>query len=91
MLHLAQAEYLDGYRIRLEFNDGFSGTIDLKGHLTGPIFEPLNDLDRFREFEIGGHTLCWKNGADLAPEYLRELAAGLIAEDGQLNPQSVGV
>jgi hypothetical protein len=82
MLHVTRADYLDGYRIRLDFNDGFSGTVDLCGRLTGPIFEPLNDVDRFRQFEIGGHTLCWQNGADLAPEYLRELANGLIAEQG---------
>ncbi len=41
---------------------------------------PLNDPTEFRQFAIVGHTLAWANGADLAPEYLRELADGRFAE-----------
>jgi hypothetical protein len=75
MIHVIGAEYLDGYRLLVDFNDGFSGVVDLGGRLTGPVFRPLNEIDAFRQFKIDGHTVCWSNGADLAPEYLRELAA----------------
>ena len=80
MLHVTRAEYLGSFRVRLEFSDGFSGEVDLSGRLTGPIFMPLNDPVEFRQFAIVGHTLAWPNGADLAPEYLRELADGRFAE-----------
>jgi hypothetical protein len=75
MLHVTNAEYQSGHRIRLEFSDGFAGVVDLEGKLTGPIFQPLNDVGKFRQFEIVGHTLSWPNGADFAPEYLRELVS----------------
>jgi hypothetical protein len=42
------------------------------------MFEPLNDHAAFRQFAIVGHTLGWQSGADMAPEYLRELAAQQI-------------
>ena len=75
MLHVTQAEYLNDYRIRLDFNDGYSGIVDLRGLLTGPVFQPLNDIAEFRQFELTGHTVSWPSGADFAPEYLRELAS----------------
>jgi len=80
MLHVKEAEYLGDFRVRLEFSDGFVGVADLSGRLTGPVFQPLNDVCHFRQFTLTGQTLCWPNGADLAPEYLRQLAADQVAE-----------
>ncbi len=80
MLHVTLAEYMGDFRVRLEFSDGFVGIADLSGRLTGPVFQPLNDVRQFRQFTLTGHTLCWPNGADLAPEYLRQLAANKVAE-----------
>ena len=73
-LHITDAAYLDGHRVSVSFSDGTSGEVDLSGSLDGPIFEPLQDVAYFREFEISGHTLAWPNGADFAPEYLHSLA-----------------
>jgi hypothetical protein len=55
-----------------KFRDGTAGEIDLSAELTGPIFEPLRDLEAFRQFRVDPefHTLVWPNGADLAPEFL---------------------
>ena len=39
--------------------------LDLSSSLDGPIFEPLRDLEYFRQFSIVGHTLASPNGADL--------------------------
>ncbi len=89
MLHITHAEYLVGHQVRLQFDDGFSGIADLAGRLTGPIFQPLNDVEVFRQFVIVGHTLSWPNGADFAPEYLRELADSRRAE--QTNPADVRI
>ncbi len=75
MLHVESAKYLSGLRVELTFSDGFVGIADLQGLLDGPIFRSLNDPAAFRQFELQGNTLSWKNGADFAPEYLRELAS----------------
>jgi len=73
VIQVTKAEYLGDLRIRLEFSDGASGIADFQGRLDGPIFRPLNDPDTFSRFELTDHTLQWSNGADFAPEYLREL------------------
>lgn len=70
--HIEQAKYLDGYKVWLAFNDGVEGEIDLSSELYGEIFEPLKDVSYFKSFTIEGHTLSWSNGADFAPEFLRE-------------------
>jgi hypothetical protein len=40
--------------------------------LWGPVFQPLKDPEKFKRFKVSEvfHTICWDNGADLAPEYL---------------------
>ena len=73
-VHIVSAEYLMDHRVHVEFNDGTRAEIDLSDSLDGPIFEPLQDPNYFKNFRIEGHTLCWPNGADFAPEYLLSLA-----------------
>jgi hypothetical protein len=73
LLHVDRAEHIDGHRIRLWFNDGTNGEVDLALVLTGPIFAPLRDVEFFKRFRLEGHTLAWENGADFAPEYLHSL------------------
>lgn len=71
-MHVTQAKYLADYKIWVSFNDGAEGEIDLSSELYGEIFEPLKDKAFFRSFRLEGHTLSWSNGADFAPEFLRE-------------------
>lgn len=70
--HIEQAKYLDGYKVWLAFNDGVEGEIDLSSELDGEMFEPLKEVSYFKSFTLEGHTLSWSNGADFAPEFLRE-------------------
>ena len=74
MSRLVEAHYVRGYSIWLRWSDGSQGEVDLAGELEGPIFEPLKDQHYFRSFILSPemHTLVWPNGADLAPEFLRE-------------------
>ena len=69
-----EAEYVSGYVVKLKFRDGTVGEIDLEAELTGPMFEPLRNLEIFRQFHVDPefHTLVWPNGADLAPEFLHQ-------------------
>jgi hypothetical protein len=71
-LHVLEARYLHDYTVWLRFNDGTSGEVDLGGELEGPVFGPLQDLEQFKRFTISCHTIAWENGADFAPEFLRE-------------------
>jgi hypothetical protein len=72
MHSLMAAEVLDGYRIRLRFEDGTEGIVDLEGRLWGPMFESLRDPVVFRRVRVDAEagTITWPNGADLAPDML---------------------
>jgi hypothetical protein len=72
---VVRGEYRGDHRIRLTFSDGSQKTVDFRGWLTGPVFEPLRDESYFRRFFIGGGTVAWPNGADIAPETLYESQA----------------
>ena len=71
-LHVKEATYLYNYVIRLKFNNGTEGDIDLKEELDGEVFEPLRDLNLFKDFRLDNDidTIVWSNGADFAPEFL---------------------
>jgi len=73
--HIVRAKYVDNYCVFLSFNDGYEGRVDLASELEGQIFEPLKDIENFKKFTLEGHTLSWANGADFAPEFLREKLA----------------
>jgi len=72
--HIIEARYVAGHVVWLRFRDGTSGEIDLSSALCGPVFEPLRDPAVFKQFHIHPefHALVWPNGADFAPEFLRD-------------------
>ena len=71
-LHITAARHVADYKLEVSFNDGRQGVVDLSAALTGAMFEPLQDISLFSQFEIDKEleTIVWPNGADLAPEYL---------------------
>ena len=73
-LEIIQASYITDFKVLLKFNDGVEMTVDLENELTGSVFTPLKDKNKFRKFSIVFNTIEWENGADFAPEYLYELA-----------------
>jgi len=75
MLHVKSVKYVSDYTIWLSFDDGSDGHVDLKDSLKGPIFQPLKKLSIFSKLSVDPEleTIVWPNGADLAPEYLKEL------------------
>lgn len=73
-LHVIEARHVRDYTVWLRFNDGTCGEVDLSGELDGPVFGPLRDPEQFKRLRIKHHTLAWENGADFAPEFLREHA-----------------
>jgi hypothetical protein len=74
-LHVTKVEYLEKYRLRLEFDDGTAREVDLENELYGEVFEPLKDLNLFKQIYLNPDTktIEWPNGADFAPEFLHEI------------------
>ena len=77
MLGVQQAEYLGGYKIRLKFNNGLTGTANLEETLLNDrraIFVKLKNEHIFRDFKLAHSTIVWFDELDLASEYLFYLA-----------------
>jgi len=74
---LIDATWAGGYRVQLRYDNGLQAVVDLESELWGEVFEPLKDVARFRAFRLDPElqTIVWPNGADLAPEFLYELAS----------------
>ncbi len=71
-IHVNGVEYLEDYKLRLRFNTGIEGIVDLESELYGAIFEPLRDKLFFQQVFLTSRTIEWPNGADFAPEFLLE-------------------
>jgi len=74
-LHVTSVTYLEKYRLRLVFNDGFVKDVDLKDELYGEVFEPLKNIEFFKKVYVNTdtNTIEWENGADFAPEFLYKI------------------
>ena len=71
--YVIDARYLNNYNIEIFFDDGKSGVVNLSKYPEkGGVFSPLSDPEYFKKFFIDLNTLCWPNGADIAPERLYE-------------------
>ena len=76
MRSLVKAEYLDGYRIKVTFDNGIVKIRDFKEEIfrfqDSNVVKPLVDPDYFKKFKIvnnyGG--LEWPNGYDCCPNWL---------------------
>ena len=71
MIRVASVSAGRGYTLKLAFTDGTGGTLDLSSRLFGPMFEPPRDPAEFSQVRVDDYgTVCWPNGADLAPDAL---------------------
>ena len=74
MLHVTKAQYDHDFTIRVSFDDGTEGLVNLESQLQGPVFEPLQRVENFKNFTVDPElgTIVWMNGVDLAPEFLKD-------------------
>lgn len=72
---IISANHIKDYKIEVVFNDGLKNIIDLEKELWGDVFEPLKDVNKFKNFRLNPFTIEWENGADFSPEFLYELAS----------------
>ena len=82
ILHTTEVSPVPDYRLRVVFNTGESGEVDLSDELDGEIFAPLRDPALFASAHQHPimRTVAWANGADLAPEFLLELMQAKVKQ-----------
>jgi hypothetical protein len=66
---IVDAHYVSGFKIWIRFSDGVEGDVDLSRELTGPIFEPLRDVEAFKSFRLHPELRTWSG--PLAQIWLR--------------------
>lgn len=89
LLKIEQADSLAPFRIRLRFNDGRTGEVDIHPLFdegAAGVFNTLRDAAVAADFRLEYGTLCWPGDLDVAPEYLYFLA---FREDPALHEQFV--
>lgn len=72
-IRVTQVQPLQGFELRLRFNDNAERVVDLTDELWGPVFEPLKaDPELFRKVRVDPElgTIVWPNGADMDPDVL---------------------
>jgi hypothetical protein len=76
---IVEVQALDGYRLKLRFEDGVEGVVDVAQlvPLTG-VFAALRERKEFVAVRINTElgTVCWPGGADLDPDVLYSLVTG---------------
>ncbi len=80
MLHdVVEVSSVGDHRLRLRFDDGVEGEIDLAPRLNfDGVFAPLKDPLYFARVRIepDGGTICWPNQADIDPVVLYAWVTG---------------
>jgi hypothetical protein len=78
---LVEAKVQDQYHIRLRFEDGVEGLVDLRAILKNfeGVFSPLKDYEYFKQcfIDTESGTLTWPNEADIDPLTLYAQVTGL--------------
>lgn len=66
------ASYVEGYKLRIRFENDEVKVVDLANHLDSGVFEPLKDISYFKLFEVNRDidTVVWPNEADFSPDFL---------------------
>jgi len=76
---ITEVRPLDGYWLRLRFEDGVEGVVDVAELIRfDGVFAPLRDRAFFEQVRVNPElgAIYWPNGADLDPEVLYSRLAG---------------
>ena len=72
LLKVTNANYVKDFVIHFQFNNGVEKDINLESELCGEVFEPLKNVNLFKNFKLNKWTVEWENGADFSSEFLLE-------------------
>ncbi len=69
---VVEVKIIKDYTVEVVFDDLKRGVIDLRQYLGRGLFKELLDKKKFRQMKVDAElgTICWPNGADIAPDTL---------------------
>jgi hypothetical protein len=86
---IVEVRPLEGYRLRLRFEDGVNGDIDVSELIRFEgIFAPLRDPRFFEQVRVHPElgVICWPNGADLDSDVLYSRVSGTPVPSFEVKP-----
>ena len=82
MKKISEVKVLQGYRLKLVFDDGARGVVDLSDLVGKGVFAIWRDSHTFEKVQIGSFgELAWGDRIDLCPDALYLKATGKKPED----------
>lgn len=72
----------DDYILRIDFDNGERGTLDMKPYLDFGVFQRLKDKSAFKRVRVSFDTVEWETGIDLDPEFVYEKCSRNGAQQG---------
>jgi hypothetical protein len=85
-----KVEYIDGYGLRLHFDDRSIKVVDLENMLKRAknMLLPLKDLEYFKKVLCDGFSICWPNGVDFCPDVLYSMGRKMARPSRRKRPSS---
>ena len=82
MNDVVDVRHVRDYTLWLRFADGTEGEIDLSPSMKGPVFEPLRDVDYFKQVRVDPKlgTIVWPNAPTSLPKRFTSACKSLPAE-----------
>lgn len=82
MKHLVSAQPLPGYQLRLRYDDGVEGVVDLSAEVGRGVFKAWEDANHFASVRIAhnGRTVEWPGEIDLCADSLYLEITGMTVE-----------
>ncbi|MDT8363520.1 MAG: DUF2442 domain-containing protein [Nitrosomonas sp.] len=63
-------EPMEGYVLKITFNNGETRQFDVLPYLSYPAFQALTQANVFMQAHVAHHTVIWNDEVDIAPESL---------------------
>ena len=64
-MKVQEVKYLSDYIVSIKFDDGVTGTIQLKDLVQKGIFKVLQDKNQFAKVYTNGYSIAWSNELEI--------------------------
>lgn len=82
MMKVSEVHALSGYKIRVRYEDGVEGEVDLSGYVGKGVFTAWDDLEFFESVYVSPHgSIAWSEEIELCPDSIYLELSGKIAEE----------
>jgi hypothetical protein len=80
---------IEDYVLSVVFDNGESGTLDMKPMLDFGIFQRIKEYEAFKRVRVSFDTIEWECGVDLDPEYVYAKCKESIIVRAKTSPAQV--